>query len=212
MIARRTVWAFVVIALLVVGSAVGEAAYYSNYSSQGWTTYKTGTYNYWGWLRPSVPSTSPSKPSTPDPTPIPTPDPTPTPTPVNGLSADENLSIAKVNAERTARGLPALKVNMELVRLARLKAKDMAENGYFDHISPTYGSPFEMLQAAGISYKFAGENIARVSSVTVAHNAFMDSPGHKANILSAGYSEIGVGVYKSGIKVYVSQLFIKPRL
>jgi uncharacterized YkwD family protein len=117
-----------------------------------------------------------------------------------------------VNAERTARGLPALKVNMELVRLARLKAKDMAENGYFDHISPTYGSPFEMLQAAGISYKFAGENIARVSSVTVAHNAFMDSPGHKANILSAGYSEIGVGVYKSGIKVYVSQLFIKPRL
>ena len=128
------------------------------------------------------------------------------------LSADENLSIAKVNAERTARGLPALKVNMELVRLARLKAKDMAENGYFDHISPTYGSPFEMLQAAGISYKFAGENIARVSSVTVAHNAFMDSPGHKANILSAGYSEIGVGVYKSGIKVYVSQLFIKPRL
>lgn len=208
MIARKTSWALFVVALLVVGSAVGEAAYYSNYSSsQGWTTFTTGTYNYWGWKRPNVPSV----PSTPPSTKPSTPAPTPTPTPVNGLSADENLSIAKVNAERTARGLPALQVNMELVRLARLKAKDMAENGYFDHISPTYGSPFEMLQAAGISYKFAGENIARVSSVTVAHNAFMDSPGHKANILSAGYSQIGVGVYKSGVKVYVSQLFIKPR-
>lgn len=191
--------------VILMGLAtLGEAASFS----YGFSTFDTGSgskssWNIdWGWFSPPSP-----KPS--DPKPI--PDPITPPEQQGDLTSEENLALAKVNAERRARGIPELKVNNTLVRLARLKAKDMAENGYFSHISPTYGSPAEMMQAAGLRFKWWGENIARASSVTIAHTAFMESKEHRDNVLSAGYTDIGIGVYKKGNRVYESQMFMKPR-
>jgi uncharacterized protein YkwD len=191
--------------ILVGVATLSEAASFS----YGFSTFDTGSgsrpsWNIdWGWYKPK-PSPKPVDPK-------PVPDPVKPPVQNGDLTSAENLAVAKVNAERKARGIHELKVNDTLVRLARLKAKDMAENGYFSHISPTYGSPTEMMQAAGLSFKWWGENIARASSVTIAHDAFMESKDHRDNILSAGYTEIGVGVYAKGNRVYESQMFMKPR-
>lgn len=94
-------------------------------------------------------------------------------------------------------------------RVARIKAQDMVDNKYFDHNSPTYGSPFDMLKSFKISYKAAGENIAGNSSNSAAVTAWMNSSGHKANILNGNYNYTGIGVVKSPKygKMYV-QLFI----
>jgi uncharacterized protein YkwD len=205
LIARKSGWMTLALVILVGVATLSEAASFS----YGFSTFDTGSgsrpsWNIdWGWYKPK-PSPKPVDPK-------PVPDPVKPPVQNGDLTSAENLAVAKVNAERKARGIHELKVNDTLVRLARLKAKDMAENGYFSHISPTYGSPTEMMQAAGLSFKWWGENIARASSVTIAHDAFMESKDHRDNILSAGYTEIGVGVYAKGNRVYESQMFMKPR-
>ena len=102
--------------------------------------------------------------------------------------------VSLTNAARRSAGLQDLKADSRLSRLAQQKAEDMAQNGYFGHNSPTYGSAFDMLQAAGISYRTAGENIAKgQSSAGAAVDGWMGSPGHRANILSSSFSELGVG-------------------
>jgi len=85
----------------------------------------------------------------------------------------------------------------------------MVDNNYFAHESPTYGTPFQMLKSFKISYKTAGENIAGNSSNSEAVNAWMNSSGHKANILNSNYNYTGIGVFSSSKygKVYV-QMFI----
>jgi uncharacterized protein YkwD len=87
----------------------------------------------------------------------------------------------------------------------------MAERGYFDHVSPVLGTVFDMLRREGVAYKWAGENIARATSLVAAHQALMESPDHRANILSAGYTQVGVGVYRSGGKWHIAQIFMRPR-
>ena len=101
-----------------------------------------------------------------------------------------------VNQERAKAGLPALKSNAALANVAWAKAKDMKDNNYFSHTSPTYGSPFDMMKKFGISYSYAGENIA-MGQRTPAEvmKDWMNSPGHKANILSKNFTTIGVGYY-----------------
>ena len=99
-----------------------------------------------------------------------------------------------INTQRTNNGLSALKIDSEVQNVARIKAKDMAENNYFSHTSPTYGSPFDMLKKFGISYKSAGENIAGNSSNQAAVTAWMNSSGHKANILNSSFNYTGIGV------------------
>ncbi len=105
--------------------------------------------------------------------------------------------------------MAALKVDEEVQRVARIKAEDMAKNNYFSHTSPTYGSPFNMLQSFKISYRTAGENIAGNSSNSGAVNAWMNSSGHKANILNSSFNYTGIGVVTSSKygKIYV-QMFI----
>ena len=114
-----------------------------------------------------------------------------------------------INAKRTAARLSALKVDAELQNVARAKAEDMVKNNYFSHTSPTYGSPFDMMKRFGVSYKTAGENIAGNSSNTGAVNAWMNSEGHKANILNSSFNYTGVAVVKSSKygKIFV-QMFI----
>lgn len=123
----------------------------------------------------------------------------------------ETYLLEKLNEERKAAGRDPLLSDASLVALARKKARDMAANQYFSHISPTYGSVFDMLQAEGIRYKWAGENIGRGASVASIHRGFVDSPEHRANLLSAGYTHVGIGVVRYRGKVYVAQVFMKPR-
>jgi len=103
-----------------------------------------------------------------------------------------------VNEERAKQGLPALQVDMRLVVLARRKAQDMVDKNYFSHQSPTYGSPFDMMKAAGITYRTAGENLAGASTVERAHTALMNSEGHRRNILSPAFDHIGIGIIEGG--------------
>jgi len=127
----------------------------------------------------------------------------------NGLTADEQETLDLINAQRAAAGLSALKIDSEVQNVARVKAQDMVDNNYFSHTSPTYGSPFDMMKSFGITYKAAGENIAGNSSNSGAVNAWMNSEGHKANILSNNYNYTGLGVVSSPKygKIYV-QMFI----
>ena len=86
----------------------------------------------------------------------------------------------------------------------------MINKGYFDHTSPTYGSPFDMMKSFGISYKAAGENIAKDQKTpSEVMNSWMNSPGHRANILSPNFTELGVGIYKNANgTIYWTQMFI----
>ncbi|HFU7055151.1 MULTISPECIES: CAP domain-containing protein [Bacillus] len=123
------------------------------------------------------------------------------------LSEFEQRVVELTNAERTKQGLPALQIDTELSKVARIKSEDMQKNNYFDHNSPTYGSPFDMMKKFGISYKSAGENIAqgqRTPEEVV--QAWMNSAGHRANILNNGFTHIGVGYVESGN--YWTQQFI----
>ncbi|TCP99680.1 SafA/ExsA family spore coat assembly protein [Serpentinicella alkaliphila] len=114
-----------------------------------------------------------------------------------------------VNIERSKNGLKPLKENWELSRVARYKSNDMRDRGYFSHTSPTYGSPFDMIKSFGIRYTAVGENIAmgQRSAVDVM-NGWMNSPGHRRNILNPNFTEIGVG-YAAGTRgPYWTQMFI----
>ena len=125
------------------------------------------------------------------------------------LTSDEKEVFDLINQQRAANGLPALKIDPEVQRVARIKAQDMVNNNYFSHTSPTYGSPFDMLNSFKVSYRTAGENIAGNSSNRGAVNAWMNSSGHKANILNSSFNYTGIGVVSGSKygKIYV-QMFI----
>lgn len=119
----------------------------------------------------------------------------------------EKEVVRLVNEARRNSGLRELTYNWELSRVARYKSQDMRDNSYFSHTSPTYGSPFRMIKSFGISYKTAGENIARgQASPAAVVSAWMSSPGHRANILNPSFTEIGVGYVADGR--YWTQMFI----
>ncbi|PAQ12729.1 hypothetical protein CD798_17835 [Bacillaceae bacterium SAOS 7] len=122
----------------------------------------------------------------------------------------EQEVIRLTNVERQKNGLAPLETDWELCRVARYKSADMANKGYFSHTSPTYGSPFDMMKAFGINYRSAGENIAAGQQTPQAVvNAWMNSSGHRANILSKNYTHIGVGYHKGGSQgIYWTQMFI----
>ncbi|MDD2203334.1 MAG: LysM peptidoglycan-binding domain-containing protein [Bacilli bacterium] len=142
---------------------------------------------------PNVPS-APSTPSTP-----------------NDIRVLETEVIRLVNAERAKAGRSALTENNEVSRVARIKSNDFIENNYFSHNSPTYGTPFEMIESFGITFTAAAENIARGQRTAAeAMNSWMNSSGHRTNILSSTYNQIGVGVARDNDgTLYWTQIFIK---
>lgn len=124
------------------------------------------------------------------------------------VSNFESEVIRLVNLERTKRGLSPLAADWQLSRVARYKSQDMHDNRYFSHTSPVYGSPFEMIRGFGISYRSAGENIAKGQrSPAAVVSAWMSSSGHRANILNASFTHIGVGYVADGH--YWTQMFIR---
>ncbi|HZK25592.1 MAG TPA: CAP domain-containing protein [Oscillospiraceae bacterium] len=150
------------------------------------------------------------------PTPAPKlePAPAPAPTPAinpTSLTLAEKTVFAGINRERTLRGLQPLTINYQLVKLARLKSKDMAENRYFAHRSPTYGSAYDMMRNNGIRYSYAGENLAKTSSAANAVKLFMGSSIHRNALLNSRFNQTGIGVYQLGRQVYVTQMFIGVR-
>ncbi len=122
------------------------------------------------------------------------------------VSSFEEEVVRLVNAERAKQGLRSLQHRADVKNVAEKKAMDMINSNYFSHTSPNYGSPFDMLKTFGISYRSAGENIAKgQKSPQEVMNAWMNSSGHRANILNPSYNAIGVGFY-NGAWV---QLFIQ---
>ncbi|MCT4686020.1 CAP domain-containing protein [Vallitalea sp.] len=126
------------------------------------------------------------------------------------ISNEEQQLINLINESRKQNGLKALKADNQLSEIARIKSKDMIDNNYFSHNSPTYGNPFDMLKNFGIQYLSAAENIAGNNSVQEAHEALMNSPGHRKNILNPEVTHVGVGIQKGSKYGYMfTELFIK---
>ncbi len=128
------------------------------------------------------------------------------------LKSFEDEVIRLVNVERARNGLQALQANWQASRVARIKSQDMITNRYFSHTSPVYGSPFKMLESYGLRFSAAAENIAKGQrTAQEVMNSWMNSPGHRANILSRSFTQIGVGAAKdaSGVLVW-TQMFLKP--
>ncbi len=119
----------------------------------------------------------------------------------------EKEVVRLVNEIRVKNGLKELTYNWELSRVARYKSQDMKDNRYFSHTSQVYGSPFQMIRDFGITYRSAGENIAKgQKSPQAVVNAWMNSSGHRANILNSSFTQIGVGYVADGN--YWTQMFI----
>lgn len=232
-ITKRKILSLAFALLLIFGPSAEGAVYYSPagyYTQHLFVSWPYLFYRFKLIPQPttpyrSAPSVPPSQPTpvppaqlqpVPAPAPSPAPAPKPVPTTPSSGSASYQLSIYEqrvvelVNAERIKAGLAPLQVDLDLSRVARLKAEDMRDKNYFSHDSPTYGSFLEMLHRFGIPYRTAGENIAagyRSPEAVVA--AWMASPGHKSNILNPAFTRLGVG-YASGGSYghYWVQLFI----
>lgn len=164
----------------------------------------------------SAPKPAAPAPKPPAPAPKPSVAPAPLPpgpaassAPATGVqvSQDEQRILDLVNQARASAGVSPLKFDAGLLKTARLKAKDMVDNNYFSHQSPTYGSPFDMMRQFGISFNYAGENIAGNQTADAAFQAWMQSEGHRKNILNGNFNYIGIGVAPSPTygKVFVQQ-------
>ena len=129
------------------------------------------------------------------------------------ISTEMKQVLNLVNQERAKQGLKSLQLDNQLTNVATVKAKDMRDKNYFDNNSPTYGTPFEMMQQFGVHYSYAGENIAAgQKSAEQVMNDWMNSSGHRANILNKNYTHLGVGYVKGGsYGTYWVQEFTKPQ-
>ncbi len=126
------------------------------------------------------------------------------------LSAQEQKMLNLLNQDRKNAGLAALTPDPELSRIARIKSEDMRDKGYFAHESPTYGNVRAMLRTFGYAFRGASENIAHHANVDKAQAAFMSSSGHRANILSAAWTKVGIGICldRNGY-LYATQIFAR---
>jgi len=165
---------------------------------------------------PTKPAPAPKPEVTPAPTPAPVTEKPAEVAPTKPVESAQNTSVSAIekevldltNAERQKAGLKALQTDGNLMKSARQKSTDMATKGYFSHTSPTYGSPFDQMKANGVTYKSAAENIAmgqRTAAEVV--KGWMESPGHRKNILTPGFTHIGIGYDKNGN--YWTQQFIQ---
>ena len=171
-----------------------------------------------------VPTATPTVPPTPAPTPTAVHTPKPTQKPVvtmappanegdyttGSVAVQEENAFLLLNQDRIRNGLPALTLDPALSELARKKSRDMHENNYFAHTSPTYGSAAQMLRTFGYSFTSVAENIAHHATVEKSQAAFMSSAGHRRNILGSQWTKVGIGIWKDSQGfVYVTQLFVR---
>ena len=126
------------------------------------------------------------------------------------LSAQEQTAGNLLNNDRARYNLAPLIIDPTLCSIARIKSEDMRDNHYFSHTSPIYGDVRQMLSHFGYAYSAAGENIAHHASIEKAQAAFLSSPGHRKNIMSSGYTKVGLGaaIDEKGF-VYLTQIFAR---
>lgn len=189
-------------ALAAVEDAIYNFPFYSDFRPNGTTRYQVSG--------PAAPAPQPGPPPATPPPAVPPVEPPPVP-PVTGvqLTAEELLMVRLVNQARIQAGLQPLEVHPILMELARLKSQDMVDKGYFTHYSPTFGLPYQMEVNAGIRARYMGaENLGSGPTVEMAHYLLMASPGHRRNILSPNFTDIGVGVARTRTGVVTVQLFI----
>ena len=178
------------------------------------------SWNKPSYNKPNTPSDTPSQdtnnPSQDSNTPSETPNNNPVVSDSNYIAEIEQAIFERVNSERAAAGLPALSYNTTMENYARIKSKDMGDNGYFSHEDLQGNLITEQMKADGVTYKAWGENIAYIQGVsgnstlaTQFMDNWMNSSGHRANILSTNFSSIGIGVYKIGNKYYATQEFYR---
>lgn len=132
-------------------------------------------------------------------------------TPENSTSEFEKQVFNLVNEERSKNGLSPLTWNNSVADVARAHSKDMGERNFMSHTNPDGLSPFDRLKNAGISYTMAAENIAAGQSTPQqVMQSWMNSDGHRKNILNPNLTQIGIGYYNSGssYKHYWTQCFI----
>lgn len=111
----------------------------------------------------------------------------------------EDKMLFLVNQERVKKGMKVLDADGQMRAVGRAHCEDMFRRGYFSHYSPDGHSPFDRMKDAGVEYLAAGENLAYAPTVEIAHEGLMNSPGHRANILSADFGRLGIGVINAGI-------------
>lgn len=132
-------------------------------------------------------------------------------TPVQSLTVDKQAEqelFRLVNRERRERGLGELTWSDRLAEVGRAHSHDMWQRQFFAHVNPSGQTPFDRLDAVGIHYRAAGENLALAPTTPIAHQGLMDSPGHRANILSPDYGQLGIGSVRNGLYgVMYTQLF-----
>lgn len=120
----------------------------------------------------------------------------------------ESQMIDLINQERQKQGLKKLAYRNELLEVGRSHSADMFKRGYFSHYSPEGKSVADRANQRNISYLVIGENLAYAPNLDLAHKGLMDSPGHRANILSADYSQIAIGIMDGGIYgLMITQVF-----
>lgn len=218
---RTCLFVITSILLLSAVSALAEAPS-SQFGFRGWPYRQTAAPCGAATNAPAAtkaPTATKAPASTPRPTAAPTAKPTakPTSTPISSgdyttesTTMQEQKLLNLLNHDRAANGLPALTLDSELSRIARIKSCDMKQNGYFAHESPTYGNAASMLTRFGYSFAGVGENIAHHASVEKAEAAFMSSTGHRANILGSQWTKVGIGICidNNGF-VYATQLFVR---
>lgn len=122
------------------------------------------------------------------------------PSPASALTSNEAKFVSLINQERKERDVPTLVVKSDLVAIARKHSARMAEDGTIYHND-------NLRNEVGGNWWTAGENVGRGPSVESLHDAFMSSPGHKANILDKHYNQIGVGVVVKDDTIYVTEVF-----
>ena len=129
---------------------------------------------------------------------------------IDNVKNVEEEVLTLVNQKRSKIGLKPLQMDWELARVARMKSQDMAQKNYFSHTSPTYGSPFDMMKHFGINFRTAGENIASGQQTPKeVMESWMNSQGHRENILKPDYTHLGVGYYRGGSYGHMwTQMFI----
>jgi len=120
----------------------------------------------------------------------------------------EEQMLQLVNEERTKRGIPPVKADPEMTKVARLHSIDMFARGYFSHYTPEKKDPFDRMKASGVRFLTAGENLALGRTLKICHEGLMNSPGHKANILNPAFGRLGIGIMDGGIYgLMISQEF-----
>ncbi len=123
----------------------------------------------------------------------------------------ETLLFRVANCERQKRELPPLSCDMRLVWVGRQHSRDMERRRYFDHVTPEGISADERLDEKGIKWKGTAENIALAPTMALAHTAWMESEGHRKNVLSTEVTHVGFGVVERQRGFMATALFLMPK-